>query len=164
MRSEIEEATAALVGLPLTALGRAATVVAVHFGEAPAWVLQVSCTWRLASADDVLTGAGDLFTPADPELDPDDFAWEEAGTSWFDVRARAFLEATASAPARVEAVAGDALGGLRLQLAGGLALELFPESSAAEHVETEFWRLVRPQGAEPPFVVTSNGARYGDEG
>jgi hypothetical protein len=59
----------------------------------------------------------------------------------------------------VEAVTGDALGGLRVALAGGLALELFPESSAAEHVETEFWRLIRRGGGEPHFVVTSEGAR-----
>jgi hypothetical protein len=46
-----------------------------------------------------------------------------------------------------------------VELAGGLVLELFPESSPAEHVETEFWRLFRTGSAEPHFVVTSEGAR-----
>jgi len=58
----------------------------------------------------------------------------------------------------VEAVAGDAFGGLRLALSGGRALEVFPNATPSGHIATEFWRLLRPGTDEAQFVVGTFGA------
>jgi hypothetical protein len=58
----------------------------------------------------------------------------------------------------VTSVVADAVGGMALQLADGLTLVVFPDSSNTEHVETEFWRLVKPGDRSPHFVVSSEGA------
>jgi hypothetical protein len=51
----------------------------------------------------------------------------------------------------------DSYGGLRLVCTGGIEIELFPNSSAAPHVETEFWRLFRPGESDQYVAVGTNG-------
>jgi hypothetical protein len=156
----IDAALAPLAGLPLLELSRDGAVLVLRLGGAgegrsggdPAWTLRVSCAWRLTSADGILTGAGDLFTPADPDAELDDFDWDAPGASWLDVRLAAFHEALGAERVTLERAAGDRFGGLHLALSDGLALEVFPESSDAEHVDSEFWRL-EPGG----IVVGSRG-------
>jgi hypothetical protein len=168
MRDEIERALAPLVGRPLRAAARAADVLRLEFGVATpgavsdgagadALALYVACPWRLADGDRVLVGSGDLFTPADPDGDPETFDWEPEGASWLDVRLRELAEKREHAEPAVEGVDADAFGGVRLALAGGLAIELFPNSTPTGHVSTEFWRLSRPNGDDADFVVGTFG-------
>lgn len=177
MKSEIEGALAPLMGLSLLAAGRSGGVLQLHFGrrqDGPAgrngagrtggYELHVSCTWRLAAADGILTGSGDYFTPADPDADPDGFDWEERGASWCDVRLLSFVSAVASEPPAVTSIAVDGVGGVALGLAGDLTLAVFPDSSNTEHVETEFWRLLEPEDGSLQFVVSSEGVDRVPEG
>ena len=45
-------------------------------------------------------------------------------------------------PVMITTFLADSYGGLRLVATGGIESEIFPNSSASPHVETEFWRLV----------------------
>ena len=51
----------------------------------------------------------------------------------------------------------DSYGGVRLVGTGGLELEIFPNSSAAPHIETEFWRLIRFAEVEDYVQVSTLG-------
>jgi len=171
----IDAAVAPLATLPLLDLAREGGVLVLRLGVAGngrtgrpvgpegdgAWTLRVSCAWRLTSGDGILTGAGDLFTPADPDAELEDFDWEAPGASWLDVRLAAFHQALGGERVTVERAAGDRFGGLHLALSDGIALEVFPESSDAEHVDSEFWRLGRGDAAGPgDIVVGSRGLEH----
>jgi hypothetical protein len=51
----------------------------------------------------------------------------------------------------------DSYGGVRLVATSGIELEVFPNSAAAPHVETEFWRLVRFDQQEDYVLVGTSG-------
>jgi len=170
VKAEIERALVPLVGLPVWDAGRAGAMLWLQLGDRrirPAdqrgarvvgeYALHVSCAWRLAGPDGILVASGDLFTPADADADPDTFEWDVIGANWCDVRLRAFIEATAESPLAVVSISADEMGGVRIELAEGIALEVFPDSSNAEHVETEFWRLLQPGLPSPHVVVGSAG-------
>src|SRR5688500_11983802 len=139
MKTEIDTALAPLVGLSLLGAGRRGGLLQLQFGgrnDAPSgrngaggagrYTLHVSCSWRLASADGILTGSGDYFTPAGADADPDGFDWEEPGGNWCDVRLNAFMTAVALEPPRVTAAVADSVGGVALHLAGDLTFVVFP--------------------------------------
>jgi hypothetical protein len=170
MKTEIETELESLNGVRLLSAGRSGAELQLQFAEphdGPAGgngtgadavhALHVSCTWRITSADGILTGSGDYFTPADPDADPDGFDWEEPGGNWCDVRLAALMSAIAAEPPAVTSIAADEVGGVVLSLSGDLTLVVFPESSHAEHVESEFWRFVRHGDGSPHFVVSSAG-------
>jgi hypothetical protein len=120
-----------------------------------AYTLQIACAWRIVGPTSILAASGDLFTPADPDADLESFDWDLQGASWWDVRmaevARPLEEVVA-----VTTFLADSYGGVRLVCTRGLELEIFPNSSPAPHVETEFWRLVRAgQLADCVLVGTS---------
>ena len=48
-------------------------------------------------------------------------------------------------------------GSFRLFLGDEFVFDVFPDSSAAAHVESEFWRLLQPGSGAPQFVVGSEG-------
>ena len=171
MKMEVETELQSLKGRSLLAMVRSGGMLQLEFaaphdgppggngvGAAVRYALHVSCAWRLTSADGILTGSGDYFTPADPDADPDGFDWEEAGGNWCDVRLEALMNAVAAEPLTVTSTVADDLGGVWLSLSGDLTLVVFPDSSHTEHVETEFWRLIMPGNNGPHFVVSSAGA------
>lgn len=173
MHPAIERALAPLVGLRLWGPGRESNMLTLQLGEprsaptrqAPGrqagdYTLHVFCAWRLARGAALLAGSADLFTPADPDEELDTFDYEAPGATWWDVRVAAYFDAAPADGPRVTAAAADALGGVRLTLSDGAALELFPNSAPAEHFETEFWRLTRAGRAEPDFVVGTAGAEH----
>ena len=167
MKQEIERALAPLVGLTLWGPARAANMLSLQAGarraQAPdvstrsvgELALHIFCPWRLIAGGRILAGAGDLFTPADPDADLETFDWDAPGATWWDLRV---LEAFADdAGPRVTRVSADDVGGFTLECEGGVRLEVFPSSSASPHVDTEFWRLLRPDGERPHFVVETTG-------
>jgi hypothetical protein len=158
MQADIEQALAPLVGLRLRDPGREGNRLTLAFGEggAGAYALHVFCAWRLTRGRAILAGSADLFTPSDPDEELDTFDFEAPGATWWDASWRAYLDAADPAPA-VAAVAADPFGGLRLTLGDGAALEVFPNSAPAAHVESEFWRLVQPGRSEPYFTVGTTG-------
>jgi hypothetical protein len=173
VKAEVERALAPIVGLPLWGADRESNMLALQLGERRAaptradpgrevggFTLRVYCAWRLARGATILAGSGDLFTPADPDEDLETFDYDAPGATWWDVRVAAYLgpaSGDGKAAPTVTAVAADALGGLRVTLADGAALEVFPNSAAAERFETEFWRLVQPGTAEADVVVGTFG-------
>jgi len=170
LKEEIERGLAALVGKPLWDGGRESAMLWLQFGErltradvqlgrreVGEYTLHVSCPWRLVGPDGLVVASGDLFTPADPLADLEDFEWDAPGASWCDVRLQAFVAAIAAAPVAVSAVSADELGSLRLFLGEDFVLDVFPDSSPAPHIESEFWRLIQPGSGAAHFVVGSEG-------
>ena len=170
MREEIERALAPLIGRPLWGAGRAGAMLWFHLGErrmrpddqlgrreVGEFALHVSCPWRLIGPDGMVVASGDIFTLADPAAEPGDFEWDVPGANWCDVRLQEFIVATAESPRAVSAVSADELGSLRIFLGEEFVLDVFPDSSHAAHVESEFWRLLQPGTGAPHFVVGSEG-------
>ena len=173
MREAIERALAPLLGRPVWDAGRAGAMLWLQIGErrprrsderdareVGEYALHVSCAWRLIGPHGIYVASGDLFTPADPLADPSDFMWDEPGANWCDVRLRAFLAETAGSPRVVTAVTSDEIGSLRWFLGDDFVLDVFPDSSDAEHIETEFWRLLQPGTAGTHTVVGSTGVDH----
>lgn len=167
MRTEIERVLAPLVGLSLRSATRVGELLRLEIGGgAPAdgdasppasYVLEVAAPWRLADGDRILVGSGDLLTPADPEADLETFDWDAPGASWLEVRLTELAELGVTSGVPVASVVADAFGGIRLALAGGVVLEVFPTSTPTGHVTTEFWRLARPGTGEVDVVVGTFG-------
>ena len=155
---------APLLGLRLWGPAREADLLSFELGarreidgrSVGAYTLLIACAWRIAGPTTILAGSGDLFTPADPEADLESFDWDVHGASWWDVRlaevARQLEEVV-----EVTTFLADSYGGVRLVCTGGVELEIFPNSSPAPHVETEFWRLVRGGQVDDCVLVGTSG-------
>jgi hypothetical protein len=170
MQREIEHALEVLVGLPLWGPQRAVNMLSIQAGSERAattphlpatgeLALQIFCAWRLTSGGTIAAGSGDLYTPADAEADLDTFDWEEPGATWWDLRVLE-LFSDRGPTSRIVRVSADAIGGFTLECASGVRLEVFPSSSPAPHVDTEFWRLIRPGSDAPHFVVETTGIHH----
>ena len=164
LKEIVERILAPLVGLRLWGLSRQLDVLVVELGErlvvdnraVGSYTLRVACAWRIAGPTSILLASGDLFTPADPAGDLETFDWDVPGASWWDAR----MEEVARLLERgvtVTTFLADSYGGLRLVGTGGFEMEIFPNSSAAPHVETEFWRLVRYGEIEDYVQVSTSG-------
>lgn len=168
MKDLAELAFAPLVGLPMFGLHRASSVLIVQFGEARvidglngdrtvgAFALHVSCAWRLSEGQVIRVASGDLFTPVDPDADLETFDWDVPGANWWDVKVAEFL-ADHSTPLVVTTFVCDDLSGVRLVLTDGVELEVFPNSSAAPHVDSEYWRVLRPGESDVHIVAGTFG-------
>ena len=162
MQDEIGQVVGGVLpGRPLIAARRALDVLLLEFGAGGGarveLSLQVAAPWRLTDGERVLVGSGDLFTPADPDEEPESFDWEPEGASWLDVRLGELAEKRGDSGQAVTAAHADPFGGLRVDLAGGHCLEIFPNSTPTGHVSTEFWRLAWAGGDVPDLVVGTFG-------
>jgi hypothetical protein len=119
--------------------------------------LQVACSWRMAGPTSIIVGSGDLFTPSDADAELETFDWDVSGASWWDKRMEELRPTLTDTTVAVMTFVADSLGGFRLVCTGGIELEVFPNSSPAPHVETEFWRLIQPGRTEPDIVVGTSG-------
>lgn len=155
---------APLVGVRLWGVSRESDVLLLQFGErrevdgrtVGAYTLRVACAWRIANSTTLLVASGDLFTPSDPDAELDSFDWDAEGASWWDVRMKEVLQLL-EAPIVVSTFIADSYGGVRLVCTAGIEVELFPNSSTAPHVETEFWRLVLGGQTEDYVLVGTTG-------
>ena len=154
MKDIIERVLAPLIGLRMWGLSREADLLNVRFGNA--FTLQIACAWRIAGPTSILAASGDLFTPADPDAELETFDWDVAGASWWDVRMLEVLR-TLEQETIVTTFMADSYGGVRLVCTGGVELEVFPNSSPAPHVETEFWRLIRDGQSDDYLMVSTSG-------
>ena len=164
MKDIIERVLAPLVGLRIWGLSREADLLVVQFGErrqmdertVGAFTLQIACAWRIAGPTSILAASGDLFTPSDPDAELESFDWDVDGASWWDLRMQELMRVLEH-ETTVTTFMGDSYGGVRLVCTGGLELEVFPNSSPAPHVETEFWRLVRGGQTDDYLMVGTSG-------
>lgn len=152
------------MGLPVWGPRRDADLLTLQFGEprrvaeseVGAFTLQIACAWRIAGPTAILVASGDLFTPADDAAELETFDWDIPGASWWDHRMTEVASMLATNVV-VTTFLADSYGGVRLVCSGGIEIELFPNSSAAPHVETEFWRLFRSGDSDPYVAVGTTG-------
>ena len=164
LKDIVERVLAPLTGLRVWGLARETDLLTLQFGdprridgsEVGTYTLQAACAWRIVGPTSILVGSADLFTPADPEAELESFDWDIRGASWWDVRMNE-VTAALGREVVVSTFLADSFGGVRLVCTGGLEIELFPNSSAAPHVETEFWRLLRPGEADNHVIVSTSG-------
>lgn len=164
LKEIVERVIAPLVGLRIWGLGRDADVLVVQFGEhrdvdgaaVGAYTLRIACAWRIAGPTALLVASGDLFTPTDENADLETFDWDIRGASWWDARMEE-VGKSLEQPITITTFLADPYGGLRLVATGGIELEIFPNSSASPHIETEFWRLVRAGDSEDYVSVSTTG-------
>ena len=164
LKEIVERVLAPLVGLQMWGLGREADNLIVQFGARQevdgaavgAYTLRIACAWRIAGPTVLLVASGDLFTPADENADLETFDWDLRGASWWDVRMEDVSRSLEQA-VTITTFLADSYGGVRLVATGGIELEIFPNSSASPHVETEFWRLVRAGDSEDYVSVGTTG-------
>lgn len=164
MKDIVERILASLVGLRVWEIRRDADILLVQLGDrleldgrtVGSFTLQIACAWRVAGPTSILAASGDLFTPADPEADLASFDWDVPGASWWDVRMGEVMRLLEQVVA-ISTFMADSYGGVRLVCTGGLELEIFPNSSASPHIETEFWRLVRGGQSDDYVMVGTAG-------
>ncbi len=119
--------------------------------------LHVSCPWRLTNSASVVVGSCDYRRPATADIDEETYDRGLSGSRLLDIRSE-HIRSLVGAGIQVLTVEADPFGGLLVQIAGDLRLEIFPDASAADHDEVEFWRLFE-LGA-PHVVVGSSGIDY----
>ncbi|PKT71906.1 hypothetical protein CW362_16785 [Streptomyces populi] len=156
-----------LEGRPFTAIGRAATLVWLTFGDDVPWVdhrgehtvhpemsLHLQCRWRLLNGVSTVVQEGDLHAPgarAGARFE----AGGEIGTSRFDDRVKTVMQLVAAdAPVVDHVRIGDEFD-LQLMLSSGMSLEVFP----AGRPEREDWRFLSPGEGRPHYVV-ENGSVF----
>jgi hypothetical protein len=165
LKDIVERVLAPLVGLRVWGPRRDADLLTLQLGdphqtaggEVGTYMLQVACAWRIAGPTAILVASGDLFTPADQDADLETFDWDVPGASWWDVRMTEVASMLEAMSVVVTTFLADSYGGVRLVCTQGIEIELFPNSSPAPHVESEFWRLSRPAESEQFLAVGSGG-------
>lgn len=164
LKDIVERILAPLVGLRVREVAREADVLVVHFGDRPKagdsvlplYTLRIACAWRIAGPIAILVGSGDLLTPADPDAELETFDWDVTGASWWDAR-MAEVTRLLDEGLTITTFLADSYGGVRLVGTGGIEMEIFPNSSASPHVETEFWRLMRAGSVDDYVLVGTSG-------
>jgi hypothetical protein len=150
-----------LEGRQFTAIGRAATLVWLTFGDEVPWVdyrgehtvrpelsLHLQCRWRLLNGVSVMVQEGDLYVPG-ARAGARFAAGGEIGTSRFDDRVEAIMQLIAADAPVVEHVRiGDEFD-LQLMLSSGTSLEVFPVGRPG----WEDWRFLSSGEGWPHYVV-----------
>ncbi|MCG8351743.1 MAG: hypothetical protein MI924_28585, partial [Chloroflexales bacterium] len=162
-----------LVGLPMWDAGRAANLIWIHFGtkrtiqgwkgepkEVGEYALHLQCAWRIVHLDSIFVAADDCFYPRnDPHQDPPDFNWSVPGVNRCDEQLERLFTTFDPAQLIVQAVETDRVGGFRLLMRNGLALEVFPNIS----FDSECWRFLCFSRDERDLVVTGAGIEDDDD-
>lgn len=155
-----------LRGLKLVRAAHAADMREFGFGSPDAhgkadWWLHIQCSWRLESAESVITGSLDWHEPerSDSQI-PDE--WDPAhGGSLQDARLRAtfadndksrlFLLNNTELLV-VDSVHVDGYGDLSVELSGGFRIRAFPNGSTGE-----FWRIFKKNDLSSHYVCEAPG-------
>jgi hypothetical protein len=160
------------MNVPFVNAGRASDMMWFSFGEerqvtdstgkgkkVGEYALHVQCAWRIVGPEGILVGSSDIYLPPGSSLDIDGrshFNWDVPGGNRCDVQMeRFFLEQRL--PLVVETIEVDLVGGMKIRLAKGFALEVLPTSSA----DIEQWRVFQPGIEGSHFVVKGNGIQSG---
>jgi len=155
-----------LIGFQLTLARRAADLRNFQFGQVREveggtvgeFALHIQCPWRIEGPLGIVTGHCDLWEPVQPDdrVDPATWAYKQS-ENLQDARVHALLGGHDSNTRTavnerdqlvVEAVHADDCGGAALRLSGGYRLVLFPAGTRSED-----WRIFRPNGDQPHFVI-----------
>jgi hypothetical protein len=109
------------------------------------YALHVRSPWRIATSDRIVVAYRDLQYPRAGLVDSD-FDPNELGVTRREELLEAFF-AEQAGRAVIEGCATRSLGDLRISLAGGYTLEVFPDiSNHHEDEDPEYWRLLKDSG------------------
>jgi hypothetical protein len=146
-----------LIGLRLSIIRRAASMLVLHFGDirphssgdgtVGAYALHVQGPWRLDGPAEIITGREDLWDYAGPGDPPEDWSYDDGHglqdqkfDSLLGPREQVTLSWVNEADRLIVTAAQQtSRGDVRLDLAGGYAILLFPDGS-----RREAWRLFAP--------------------
>ncbi|HXW27217.1 MAG TPA: hypothetical protein VEK73_20900 [Xanthobacteraceae bacterium] len=161
-----------LIGLRLSIVRRAADMLVLHFGAIRPhasgvgtvgdYAFHIQCPWRFDGPLGTITGRDDLWEYAGPGERPDDWSPED-GLSLQDRRFARFFDRDERTRSWVNEddrfVVVDAEqskhGDVRLKLANGFAILVFPASHRGEA-----WRLFKPESEGDHLVFPSEGADF----
>ncbi len=158
-RQQVIAALSRIIGLPLTAVRRAADMRTFQFGalrpvdrgSVGDFALHVQCPWRVEGPDGIVTGRLDLWEPVEDNA-PCDENWDyEKSPNLQDARLEEWL-ATNELSLLVKSVDADEFGGVVIGFPHGFVLRLFPAGTRGED-----WRLFQPK-TDAPQLVVSGGA------
>ena len=165
MKKQIEMALQVLIGMPLSAIGRACTLEWFIFGTpreitdhsqqtkiVEEYALHIQCSWRITDSKSVVVGSQDRYIPSgDPDQEVDDFEWDVKGANRCDERVAQLLNNEKSLI--VTEIEVGSVGSFRLTLNDEYVLEVFPNNS----LDDEYWRLFESDAESEHFVVTGIG-------
>jgi hypothetical protein len=163
-RQQVIAALSRIIGLPLSAVRRAADLRTFQFGQLRPvdcgsvgdFALHVQCPWRIEGLDGMVTGRSDLWEPVD-ENAPGDENWDyEKSPNLQDARLERWLTQHQGSLV-VESVDADECGGAAINFGHGFVLRLFPAGTRGED-----WRLFRPKTDAPHLVI--RGGRVESDG
>jgi len=164
-RQQVLTSLSQIIGLPLTAAGRAADMRTFQFGTLRAvargsigdFALHVQCPWRIEGPDGIVTGRMDLWEPAE-EDSPFDEDWDyEKSPNLQDTRLERWLAEHESALV-VETIDADEFGGASIGLGQDFVLRIFPAGTRGED-----WRLFRPKSGLPHLIISGGAVESDDD-
>jgi hypothetical protein len=153
---QVIAALSQIIGLPLTAVRRAADMRTFQFGtlwpgdrgSVGDFALHVQCPWRIERPDGIVTGRLDLWEPVEDNA-PFDENWDyEKSPNLQDARVKQWLAQHESSLV-VKSVDADEFGGAAISFDQGFVLRLFPAGTRGED-----WRLFQPKPNAPHLVVS----------
>jgi hypothetical protein len=167
LQDRITEALSAIIQFPLWGATRVMNMEMFDFGDRRTqlnrkgqevdvgeYALHVQCPWRIVGPDGIIAASEDRKYPEEEMADWEEF--DSDSPSRCEARMAAWLREHCLAPLKVDRVEADSVGGFRLLLQLGFALEAFPAHSLRGEY-SEYWRLFRPSMETSHFVVTGHG-------
>lgn len=164
-RQRVIELMSRLIGLPLSAVRRAAdmrtfqfgTLRPVNRGSVGDFALHVQCPWRIEGSEGIVTGRLDLWEPPEDDTSLDENWDYETSPNLQDARLHVWFEQN-KASLVVQAVDADDFGGAAVSLGQGFVLRIFPSGTRGED-----WRLFQPNTEAPHLVVSGGAAEIAEE-
>jgi len=149
-----------LVGQPLWGAERALNLHTLQLGEhvvqkrrdgrevqVGRHALHLQCAWRILANGNLLVGSRDRTTPrGNPRQKPDNFNWDEPGSTLCDEKLEALFKLHALDPLTVTAVVVGECGAFRMDFTKGYALEVFPDDSVDEQWRYFDWQTKEAEG------------------
>src|SRR5579864_5056311 len=153
MKAKIERALAPLTGRTLWGYSRAADLASFSFGgkktvidingkrkEIGEYALHIQCAWNISNDSSIVVGSADVYYP--PALSnqspPEDFNWDRGPNRRDELLRQLFVDNNRRFIIEKVVVS---LPYVRIPLTKGIALNILPDDSIADH---EHWRIFRP--------------------
>ena len=152
-----------LQGTKLNAIGRAAAMCWIHFGDliqiesrsgvrtVGQYALDVDCPWRIRCNSKILLASTDMFEPASTHQYDETFEWDIQGNNLFDERVTMLCN---NEPIiTVQSIELSPTNDLKIIFSNNYILEVFVCGSTG----VEQWRLFEHKKPKDDFVVTGCG-------
>ena len=166
LRASAMEALGVLSGMSLWVSNRAVDMEMFQFGQRHEgtdkrgqptrwgdYALHVQCPWRIVDPDHIIVGYQDVYRSL-TGVHLEGLEWDVQGGNLRDRRLTELFDRSGMGPLVVEAVEVDAAGTIHMALGRGIALEVFPDASAANG-EEEQWRFFMVDSESDHFVVSA---------